>query len=97
MEDKNNKRISINLFYEITNNDSDIDLYYDNINIENLSENSKMSIKNAEAITLEKDQSFDNFDHSEKHKIMQNIWVSRYYQQVNPEKPGKSIRNSCQW
>ncbi|CAG8725116.1 23705_t:CDS:1, partial [Cetraspora pellucida] len=64
---KNNERISINLSNEVTDNDSNIDLYHGNVDNEALTEDDETSFENDGFITLKKGQTFDNFDHAEKH------------------------------
>ncbi|CAG8751276.1 13747_t:CDS:2, partial [Racocetra persica] len=65
--DKNNERISINLPDEVTDNDSNIDLYRGNMDDEALTEDDEASFENDGFITLKKGQRFDDFDHAEKH------------------------------
>ncbi|CAG8832670.1 34600_t:CDS:2 [Gigaspora margarita] len=69
MGDKNNKKISINLPNKLTANNNDKNLecslneaYCDDVDAEDLLEGGETLLENSDAITLEKGQSFDNFD-----------------------------------
>ncbi|RIB23006.1 hypothetical protein C2G38_2172475 [Gigaspora rosea] len=81
-------------------NDNNLECYlneafHDNVDAEDLLEDSETSLENSEAITLEKGQSFDDFDHAEKH--IQDYAKYMGFKVAKSEKSGKTVRQGCKW